>query len=113
LKDEFGKDGCARVFFDATADALNPFSLSASTAAEPTVIIATAHQYNNVLGYAASRPNYLGGTGLIYPNKSSVVRQMMKGVRTTAASGQFLTLDLAIGQGLVTEAFSFSRGECR
>src|SRR5208337_2853306 len=58
------------------AGALNPFSPSLSSAGEGTAAVLAASQYNAAVQYAASAPNYLGGTGLIYPMKSSVVRSM-------------------------------------
>ena len=70
---EFKQGGCVNVFGSATADALNPFSPSLSSAGEGTAAVLAASKYNAAVQYAASAPNYLGGTGLIYPMKSSQV----------------------------------------
>jgi RHS repeat-associated protein len=85
--DEFKQGGCVNVFGSATAGALNPFSPSLSSAGEGTAAVLAASKYNAAVQYAASAPNYLGGTGLIYPMKSSVVRSMVADANATAASG--------------------------
>jgi len=114
--DEFGKDGCARLFFGATLDALNPISdgtPSLADGGEVAASAATAIKVNNMLAYAASRPNYLGGQGLIYPMKSSVYRTMLADVKTTAASGVVWSVDLAELQGLIVEGKAMVQGQCR
>jgi len=82
---EFKQGGCVNVFGSATADALNPFSPILSSAGEGTAAVLAASKYNAAVQYAASAPNYLGGTGLIYPMKSSVVRGMIADANATAA----------------------------
>jgi hypothetical protein len=110
--DEFKQGGCVNVFGSATASALNPFSPSLSSAGEGTAAVLAASKYNAAVQYAASAPNYLGGTGLIYPMKSSVVRSMVADANATAASGGLMTLDLALAQGLGTEMHSMATGGC-
>jgi hypothetical protein len=109
----FGEGECGRVFFEATRDALNPFSPSASSLGEPAALAWGAHQYNAALQYAASQPNYLGGTGLAYPMKSSVFRSMTQAAKLRAASGPLLAANFAIYQGLATEMRALSEGRCR
>ncbi len=109
---EFKQGGCVNVFGSATASALNPFSPSLSSAGEGTAAILAASQYNAAVQYAASAPNYLGGTGLIYPMKSSVVRSMVADANATAASGGLMSLDLALAQGFGTEMYSMATGGC-
>jgi hypothetical protein len=110
--DEFKQGGCVNVFGKATADALNPFSPSLSSAGEATAAVLAASKYNAAVQYAASAPNYLGGTGLIYPMKSSVVRSMVADANAAAASGGLMTLDLALAQGFATEMYSMATGGC-
>lgn len=110
---EFGEGGCGTVFLNATRDALLPFSLSAASAGEPLTLVWSAHQYNAALQYAASRPNYLGGTGLVYPMKSSVFRAGLHSAKVTAVSGPLVQLNLAIGQGLAVEMHALANGQCR
>lgn len=110
--DEFKQGGCVNVAVNATAGALNPFSPSLSSAGEATTAVLSASQYNAAVQYAASAPNYLGGTGLIYPMKSSVVRGMIADANATAASGGLMTLDLALAQGVGTEMYSMATGGC-
>jgi hypothetical protein len=110
--DEFKQGGCVNVFGSATAGALNPFSPSLSSAGEGTAAVLAASKYNAAVQYAASAPNYLGGTGLIYPVKSSVVRSMVADANATAASGGLMTLDLALAQGFGTEMYSMATGGC-
>lgn len=110
--DEFKPGGCVNVFGNATSDALNPFSPSLSSAGEGTAAVLAATKYNAAVQYAASALNYLGGTGLIYPMKSSVVRSMLADANATAASGGLITLDLALAQGFATELYSMATGGC-
>ncbi len=107
---EFKQGGCVNIFGSATADALNPFSPSLSSAGEGTAAVLAASKYNAAVQYAASAPNYLGGTGLIYPMKSSVVRSMVADANATAASGGLMSLDLALAQGFGTEMHSMATG---
>jgi RHS repeat-associated protein len=107
------RDGCARLFFQETGNALIPWSMSASTFGDATATYLTATEYNRVVRYAASRPNHLGGTGLINANKSKTVQRMMRGVKTTSGTGPLLTFDLAIGQGFVMEMYAMRNGDCR
>jgi len=110
--DEFKQGGCVNVFGGATLDALNPFSPSLSSAGEATAAVLAASKYNAAVQYAASAPNYLGGTGLLYPMKSSVVRGMISDANATAAAGPLLAADLALAQGFGTEMHSMATGGC-
>ena len=110
--DEFKQGGCVNVFGSATAGALNPFSPSLSSAGEATTAVLAASKYNAAVQYAASAPNYLGGTGLIYPMKSSVVRSMVADANATAASAPLFALDGALLQGVIAEGISMANGEC-
>lgn len=110
--DEFKPGGCVNAFGKATVNALNPFSPSLSSAGEGTAAVLAASKYNAAVQYAASATNYLGGTGLIYPMKSSVVRSMLADANATAASGGLITLDLALAQGFGTEMYDMATGAC-
>jgi hypothetical protein len=109
---EFKQGGCVNVFVNATAGALNPFSPSLSSAGDGTAAVLAASQYNAAVQYAASAPNYLGGTGLIYPMKSSTVRSMLADANATAASGALISFDLALVQGVATEGYNMATGGC-
>jgi hypothetical protein len=110
--DEFKQGGCVNVAVNATAGALNPFSPSLATAGEATAGVLAASQYNAAVQYAASAPNYLGGTGLIYPMKSSVVRGMLADANATAAEAPLFAVDGALLQGVIAEGISMANGEC-
>jgi hypothetical protein len=45
---------------------------------QPAAKFLSAASLSKALSYAASRPNALGGTGLLYPFKSGVFRGLMK-----------------------------------
>jgi len=109
---EFKQGGCVNVAVNATAGALNPFSPSLATAGEATAGVLAANQYNAAVAYAASAPNYLGGTGLIYPMKSSVVRGMIADANATAAEAPLFAVDGALLQGVIAEGISMANGEC-
>jgi hypothetical protein len=113
VTDEFKRAGCVGVFLNSTMDALNPFSPSLSSGGEAAAAYLAAAKYNAAVRYAASQANYLGGTGLIYPMKSSVVRSMIADANATAASGLLFSVDLAIAQGFATEMYSMATGACR
>ena len=113
FKNEFKNGGCVAVFIDASVDALNPITPSITTVAEPAAITAATLKYNAALRYAASQPNFLGGTGLVYPMKSSVVRSMLADADAYIASGALLNLDLAIGKGLYDELNGIADGSCQ
>jgi hypothetical protein len=63
--------------------------------------------------YAASRPNYLGGVGLLYPFKSGVVRAILAGGESVAANAPAIAGDIALLHGLIDEIGSAGRGECQ
>jgi RHS repeat-associated protein len=109
---EFKQGGCVNVFGSATAGALNPFSPSLSSAGEGTAAVLAASKYNAAVQYAASAPNFLGGTGLIYPMKSSVVRSMVADANATAAEAPLFAVDGALLQGVIAEGISMANGEC-
>jgi hypothetical protein len=113
FKNEFKDGGCVAVFLDATVDALNPFTPSLTTLAEPVAFTAATFKYNAAVRYAASRPNFLGGTGLIYPMKSSVVRSMLADANMMAGSAAWLTVDLAVVNGLIEEGKAMMNGTCQ
>src|SRR6185312_10271867 len=96
---EFKQGGCARIFIRASADALNPLSPSLSSVSEGVAAVIAANKYNAAVRYAASQTNYLGGTGLIYPMKSSVVRSMLTDANAAAGSGILISVDLSLVQG--------------
>jgi len=109
---EFKQGGCVNVAVNATASALNPFSPSLATAGEGTAAVLAATKYNAAVQYAVSAPNYLGGTGLIYPMKSSVVRGMIADANATAAEAPLFAVDGALLQGVIAEGISMAKGEC-
>ena len=85
-----------RQFGRSSADALNPFSASLASGGGATASVLAVSKYNAAVEYAASQPNYLGGTGLLYPMKSSTVRSMVADANASAASGAFISADLAL-----------------
>jgi hypothetical protein len=111
-KNELSDGGCVNVFIGATADALNPFSPSLSSAGEGAAVLVAANKYNAAVRYAAAQTNYLGGTGLLYPMNSSVVRATLAESRAAGVSGLGIAADLAIVQGLATEIASAATGQC-
>jgi hypothetical protein len=110
---QWQEGGCGRLFYETTRDALNPFSLSPASAGESVGLVWGAHTYNQTLQYAASRPNYLGGRGLVYPMKSSVFRAGVQTAKLRAASGPLIQANLAIYHGLVVEMAALYQGQCR
>jgi RHS repeat-associated protein len=111
--DEFNPGGCVNTFFNASLNALNPFAPSASTLGDPAAALYSASRFNALLKYAASRPNYLGGQGLLYPLKSSVFRSMLSDATTSSGAGFAVSADLSLAQGFATEMYQLATGGCR
>jgi RHS repeat-associated protein len=110
------KDSCIAVFFAATVDALNPASATPglADAGEAATFLTAAWKFNNVVTYAASRPNAWGGIGLVKPLASAPVRAMMGEVNQVLGPGSALiSIDLAIAQGFLVEMTSMNDGGCR
>jgi len=104
---------CVEVFAKETLNNLNPFTPSASTFVPAATDVAARVQYNNIIKYALSRPNFMGGTGLLYPMKSSVVRGMLQSVQTTLKATPWAMLVAAEAQALFTELDMARKGQCR
>ena len=71
-----------------------------------------AVKFNSALAYAASQPNYLGSTGLLYPFKSSVFSSTLKAGQDVLESVPVIQGDIALGQALYTEAVAAKHGDC-
>jgi hypothetical protein len=114
---EFESGGCVNLFGKASLSAANPFSSSPTigtdVAAGTMTVVSPAVRWNAALAYAASRPNYLGGQGLLYPYKSIPFNEILKGnLATTLAEGGVSYVDAAMFQGLVEEMAALYNGEC-
>lgn len=71
-------------------------------------------EWNRAQRYAASRPNFLGGRGLLYPIRSSVYRGMVNRSKfIVGKAGPVATGVLAIGEAIVAEAAAWQAGTCR
>jgi hypothetical protein len=110
---EFRQGGCGLLFANTAYGALFPLTPSEASAGEPIALLWGAQRYNAALRYAASRTNYLGGKGLVYPMKSKVFRPMLKAAKVRFASGALLQLNIAIGKGLIVEGGALLSGRCR
>ncbi len=83
-------------------------------AGEAATFLTAAWKFNNVVTYAASRPNAWGGIGLVKPLASAPVRAMMGEVNQVLGPGSALiSIDLAIAQGFLVEMTSMNDGGCR
>jgi hypothetical protein len=82
--------------------------------AQPVADFAAVNEFNRALDYAASRPNYIGGQGLMYPFKSWVFRNMIARSQVIATRmSVWLTADLAIAQAVYSEFDAGMSGRCR
>lgn len=110
-----GPPSCLGLFVGETLRNLSPITtdLGPDDVAEAVTAAAAFYQFNRAQQYAASRPNYLGGQGLAYPNKSSVYRGMMKNAARTAKWGLVAQEALAMGAALWEEAGAAQAGRCR
>jgi hypothetical protein len=111
------RKSCVALFAAETVRNMNPFpagdGLSIADLIQPAADVAAIVSWNSSLRYAASRPNYLGGRGLIYPMKSGAYRKMV------ARTGAFARVSLvaqeayAMSAALVSEWDAAKSGECR
>jgi RHS repeat-associated protein len=104
---------CFSTFLSESAQALNPFGPSLSSAGDVTAAAYAANKFNAALKYAASRPNYLGGQGLIYPLKSVPFKTMLNDAKAASGAGLLISGDLALLQGFVIEVYQAYGGACR
>ena len=109
---------CVGLFFsEAFNNTLNnivPFPPSAAGIAGAAASSVYARStFNQALKYAASRLNYLGGQGLIYPLRSGVYRGMLRAAGRGASVGLLVTLDISMVQALATEWEAAKAGQCQ
>jgi RHS repeat-associated protein len=112
-----GPPSCYSLFVGETLRNLSPIPLTADPSVgdliEPTVNTLAIVNWNRSVKYAASRPNYLGGRGLIYPNKSSVFRKKVAQGEFIGRAGPWVIADWAIWDAVRSEWNAASSGGCR
>ena len=112
-----GPPSCYSLFLGEAVRNLSPIPLTAdpsiSDAIEPTANALAIRNWNRSVKYAASRPNYLGGKGLLYPNKSSVFRKKVAQGEFWSKAGLWGAADFAIWDAVITEWNMASSGGCR
>jgi hypothetical protein len=113
-KEELQPGGCLDTFVTASADAANPISPSlAGAGGAGTMAASAAIRYNAAQAYAASRPNVLGGRGLIFPQKSIPYNNILEGgAALNLLEGLGGYIDGALLQGWFAEAQAAYNGTC-
>ncbi len=107
-------ESCLVLFGKEVWKNLDPFSPSPEALAGPIAGGWAYVEHNRAMAYAASRPNYLGFTGLLYPRKSSVYRSMIATRDAVLSKGSVaLSANLSIWPAVVTEARAGLAGQCR
>ena len=105
---------CAALAFSTAVDDLNPFSPGAFGAIKDGVdgglVTGQFYYFNAAISHAAAR-------GLIYPNKSSIFRGLLKTSGNLGkAAGDYLgpaAVDAGLLHGFIQEMIAMSRGECQ
>lgn len=105
------------MFGETIANDLNPFpdgteNPSVGEAAEPAVKTASMISFNRALQYAASRENFLGGTGLLYPFKSEVFRGMLESAGRLGERAPEIAVGYATADALGTTLVSAYKNAC-
>jgi hypothetical protein len=109
-----GKESCLLTFAKSVYDGLNLLAPSATSFVPYVKDAAAAVLWNKTLNYAASRQNFLGGIGLLQPNKSSVFRRMSRQAIRVSEEGSAVGTEIMIlGQGLWDEGWAATHGQCR
>ena len=108
---------CLALFAGQTVRNLSPLPLQSSPSLGdfivPAADVGSIVAWNQSLRYAASRPNYLGGQGLLYPMKSSVYRNLAARSSGIARAGLVGHEMYAIFAGLQSEWAAAKSGQCR
>ena len=105
---------CFVQFLKNTVSNANPLTPSPSGAGAGAGAVYAATKFNQALNYAATTPSTTFGTPyLVYPLKSSVFRGMLTAAGRGAMVGWLVSVDIAMGQALVTEYNSAKAGECQ
>lgn len=86
---------------------------SASEALEPAAKVASAVAFNKALSYAAGQRNVLGGTGLLYPFKSSVFRRFIGVSKAAEDAALPAALVYATADAVLSAGRSAYQGRCQ
>lgn len=107
-------NGCNNLLFKTFARDLNPIPTGPSLAdiIKPAADLTSAAFVSKALHYAASQPNFLGGTGLLYPFKSSVVQGLMGRAQAVEDIVPEITIGYATGDAVISDIVAAARGEC-
>jgi RHS repeat-associated protein len=108
-------NGCINQFWTNFGSSLNPIPTlpSAGDLVQPVASAWSAYRLNSALAYAASRTNYLGGQGLLYPFKSTVFSNLMSSSQSVLEATPMIQVDVALGQALYSEYSAAKAGECQ
>ena len=98
----------------STLTHVNPFTPDISAIAEVGGAAYSIMKYNQALTYAATTTSRTFGTQfLMYPNKSSVFRSLMKDSAKGSFVGVVGALDISLFQGLLDEIDLMRQGKCQ
>ncbi|MFN8006849.1 MAG: RHS repeat-associated core domain-containing protein [Terriglobia bacterium] len=102
------KDGCLNLFFTSLMNKIT--GIPAGVGGEASAVFYGGLTFNRALQYALTTPSRTFGTDfLIYPYKSSVFRNMLKG---SILVGWLAQLDIAAFQALIDEYEAALSGKC-
>jgi RHS repeat-associated protein len=104
------RESCITLYVVETLSELNPMS---PDLVEPFANAIAASQFSAALRYAASRPNVISGRGLLYPQKSSVFRSMLRNSELTLKYAPVANLAIAELVALSREWRAAKSGACR
>ncbi|HEY2495481.1 MAG TPA: RHS repeat-associated core domain-containing protein [Candidatus Angelobacter sp.] len=111
-----GKNLCFLEFLGTTAEAMNPFDFAVDNPKDWTELggkLSSLTLNNIAFIHAANAKNMFGFSGLIYPNKSSVVQELTEASETLETASPFLAFDVAaFTKGLPAEWDAAKGGTC-
>ena len=105
--------GCINTFAKSVALSFVPSGPSLSDIVPAAQTYQQLSNVSSVISYAASRTNYLGGTGLLYPLKSRVVGSMLARGTQLLRNAPMIQGDAALLQGAISEVSAAYQGACQ
>jgi hypothetical protein len=105
--EEFGDDGCARVFYQVFRDSLMPFEFSFASFGDP---IATS--WGN-LATRAAVARAVSSRSVGTPWRDPVYAVLRRAGKARAAAGPVIALDIAVATGAYKEIKAWASGQCR
>jgi hypothetical protein len=112
----FGEGGCNALMVETLRDDLSPLpthgNFTPTEVGELAMKGASLGAYSQALKHAASATNVLGGTGLLYPMKSSIFRRLMTASKVAEEYAAPVAISVATIHSVYTAGSAAWKGNC-